>query len=816
MLAVRRGQRARQEILRRLRDGAAGAGFWVPGVRSNTQHPAPDTHPGERRQLTVLFCDLVGSTALSQQLDAEEWRDVVGQYQQAARAAVERWGGHVAKELGDGLLVYFGWPDAREDDPERAIRAGLAIIEQVSRVGSRVSGPQHPAPSTSLSVRVGMHTGPVVIADGGEVFSETANVAARVQGAADPDTVVVTAATQRLVPGILVAAQHFVDTEWHNVVYGLGEDCRPRGGLVRTTGRRNPFRSRRRHCAAVLALLLAARGAGAAPVITTVAGNGNAGDDGDGGLAIEAAINGPSDIAVDGSGNVYLDTGGADYRVRRVDAATGIISTYAGDGEEGSSGDGGLANESSVEPYALAVDSGGNLFLSDLEDDQRVRRVDAATGILTTVAGGGANSPGDGGSALASSIGDILGLDVDAAGNLYLTDVYPYQSVRRVDALTGIISTIAGGGTGPLCGAGVLATTARLDVPYDAAVDPAGNLFIAGNYCFRVYRVDALTGLMTILAGTGVSGSAGDGGLATAAQLSLPTGVAVDPLGNVFISDQANGRVRRVDVGTGIITTVAGGGANDPGDGGPPTTASLGRLTKIAVTDGGATFYVGDFDGRRVRRVSNCGNGTVEPPEQCDTGTANGVPGSCCTFNCRTWDNDGDAACDDGPDLCMNAGGARTLLDASLKVRTNAVRFTGTFHPPAGVPFDPIARGAQVKLLNGSSEPVLDVALPAGAYAGTGTKGWRLISSGKTWKFTDSTGAPGARARMLVKRKSAAEVVLKIIVRNVSVAVATDLPISLTAVFGDQVQSAGGQCGEVSFPAATCSVGAAGSLKCQG
>jgi len=105
---------------------------------------------GERRQLTVLFCDLVGSTPLSQQLDAEEWRDLIVQYHQAAAGAVGRFGGHVAKNLGDGLLIYFGWPAAREDDPERAVRAGLAIIEQVSGVGAQVSGPntQHPTPGT--------------------------------------------------------------------------------------------------------------------------------------------------------------------------------------------------------------------------------------------------------------------------------------------------------------------------------------------------------------------------------------------------------------------------------------------------------------------------------------------------------------------------------------------------------------------------------------------------------------------------------------------------------------------------------------------
>jgi class 3 adenylate cyclase len=163
---------------------------------------------GERRQLTVLFCDLVGSTPLSQQLDAEEWRDLIAQYQQAAAGAVARFGGHVAKNLGDGLLVYFGWPTAREDDPERAVRAGLAIVDALVPLNATLGA----GDGTRLAVRIGMHTGPVVIADGGEVFGETANVAARVQGAAAPDTVVITAATQRLVAGLFVVeergAQH--------------------------------------------------------------------------------------------------------------------------------------------------------------------------------------------------------------------------------------------------------------------------------------------------------------------------------------------------------------------------------------------------------------------------------------------------------------------------------------------------------------------------------------------------------------------------------------------------------------------------------
>src|SRR5215471_9944270 len=183
-----------------------GCGARLPTVAPATGAPTPTPGPdaavpaGERRQLTVLFCDLVGSTPLSQQFDAEEWRDLLAQYQQAASGAVARFGGHVARKLGDGLLIYFGWPTAREDDPERAVRAGLAIVDALGPLNATLAAGDSPR----LAVRIGLHTGPVVIADDGEVFGETANVAARVQGAAEPDTVMITAATQRLVAGMFV------------------------------------------------------------------------------------------------------------------------------------------------------------------------------------------------------------------------------------------------------------------------------------------------------------------------------------------------------------------------------------------------------------------------------------------------------------------------------------------------------------------------------------------------------------------------------------------------------------------------------------
>ena len=184
--------------------------------RSETLHPTPDTQ-GERRQLTVMFCDLVGSTDLSQRLDAEDLRSVVRAYQESASHAIQRYAGHIAQYLGDGVLAYFGYPQAHEDDAERAVRAGLEIVQGIKGLAVRGLGDESsslaantPTPDT-LSVRIGIHTGPVVIGEmGGGAKSEvlavgdTANIAARLEGIAAPDAVVISAATLRLVPGMFL------------------------------------------------------------------------------------------------------------------------------------------------------------------------------------------------------------------------------------------------------------------------------------------------------------------------------------------------------------------------------------------------------------------------------------------------------------------------------------------------------------------------------------------------------------------------------------------------------------------------------------
>src|SRR6202158_4731834 len=249
-----------QQVATRAGKALAWIGAATPQVRDEHATPiaaaargsqAITAAEGERRQLTVLFCDLVGSTPLSQQLDAGGWRDVISRYERAATEAVEKFGGHVAKNLGDGLLIYFGWPTAREDDPERAVRAGLAIVEGVKGLAVKVLGeePSSLTPNTltpnTLSVRVGMHTGPVVIADGGEVFGETANVAARVQGAAEPDTVVITAATQRLVAGLFIVeergAQHLKGVREPVTLYRVVQPSGVRSRLAVAAGRLTRF-----------------------------------------------------------------------------------------------------------------------------------------------------------------------------------------------------------------------------------------------------------------------------------------------------------------------------------------------------------------------------------------------------------------------------------------------------------------------------------------------------------------------------------------------------------------------------------------------
>ena len=341
--------------------------------------------------------------------------------------------------------------------------------------------------------------------------------------------------------------------------------------------------------------------------ITTVAGTGERGDGGDGGLAVDAQLNGPIGVAVDADGNLYFSDIGND-RIRRVNTK-GIITTIAGTGDEGYSGDGGSAVDAQLSaPRGLAVDGSGNLYIADTSN-HAIRRVDT-TGTITTVAGSGERgNGGDGGAAVEARLNTPRGIAVDGAGNLYIADSRT-STVRQVDT-AGIITTIAGTGEQGYGGDGGSAVSAQLSAPYRVTVDGSGNLFIADTWNHRVRMVDT-RGIITTVAGIGgiginnAGGYSGDGGLAVDAQLNLLRGIAAGGSGSLYIADTGNDRIRRVDK-AGIITTIAGVGESSySGDGGPAVSALLNYPTGVAVDDSGI-LYISDTGNHRIRRVDKAG-----------------------------------------------------------------------------------------------------------------------------------------------------------------------------------------------------------------
>jgi len=364
-----------------------------------------------------------------------------------------------------------------------------------------------------------------------------------------------------------------------------------------------------------------------AQVINTYAGNSSIspGWSGDGGPATAAAMNVVYSVAVDNSGNLYI--GEANYRIRKV-TPSGIISTVAGNGSPGYTGDGGPATAASIgTPAYLAVDGMGNIYIA--QNASHVIRKVSAAGIITTFAGNG--SPmysGDGGLAVAAGIGMASGIAADNMGNVFFTDYA--GSVRKID-VTGIITRVAGNGTMGYSGDGGPATAAQLYGPAGLTVSGT-DLYIAdeGNHVIR--KVNA-AGVITTVAGDGATATTGtmggtyhgDGGPATAAGLNGPIGVAVNSAtGDMFISDRNNHRIRKVDA-AGTITTYAGNGTGGySGDGGPANSVftSINWQWGIAL-DGAGRLYIADELNYVVRRVDTSSN---TPPSPGESGTA---------FTCR-------------------------------------------------------------------------------------------------------------------------------------------------------------------------------------
>ncbi|MGB6158052.1 MAG: FG-GAP-like repeat-containing protein [Acidobacteriaceae bacterium] len=349
--------------------------------------------------------------------------------------------------------------------------------------------------------------------------------------------------------------------------------------------------------------------------IYTVAGTAGYGYSGDGSLATFALLNEPYDAAVDSAGNLYI----ADYDnnvVREVAAGTGIITTVAGNNLGGYIGDGGAATSAELlNPQNVALDQAGDLYIAD-SGNCVVRKVTAATGIITTYAGNGIcasyGDTGDNGPATSAEFSLPYGLAVDAAGDLYVSDQFG-DRVREITAATGTITTVAGGGTRTTLGFngnGGPATSATLDNPQGLALDHAGDLFIADLDDNVVLEVNATSQIISIVAGNGFGaeesgGYSGDGGPATSAELYFPSAVAVDGAGNLYINDSVNRVIREVTASNNIITTRAGNGnacGGLAGDGGPAADASLCYPEGIALDDAG-NLYVTESSGD-VREIT--------------------------------------------------------------------------------------------------------------------------------------------------------------------------------------------------------------------
>lgn len=335
--------------------------------------------------------------------------------------------------------------------------------------------------------------------------------------------------------------------------------------------------------------------------ISTYAGNGVQGYGGDGGPALAAQLKNPEGLSVATNGDLYV-CDSDNHVIRKVAAATGIVTTVVGNGLPGYTGNGSAATAARLKfPEDVAVAANGDLYIADT-GNHVIRKVTAATGIISTVAGNGSpGASGNGGAATDARLNSPRGIQVAANGDLFIGD-RSNNLIRKVTAITGTISTYAGTGTAGYSGDGGAAILARLRLPQGLHLTSAGDLYVAdaGNHAIR--KISPL-GVITTFAGTGLSGYTGDGGAANAARLHAPEAVHLAPSGDVIIADTGNHVVRTVKAGSALIATVAGSGvAGFGGDGGPAASALLDTPRGLAIS-GNGIFTIGDTNNHRVRKV---------------------------------------------------------------------------------------------------------------------------------------------------------------------------------------------------------------------
>ena len=334
--------------------------------------------------------------------------------------------------------------------------------------------------------------------------------------------------------------------------------------------------------------------------IFTYVGTGDSGYSGDGGQHGEAVCNEPFMCDFDSAGNLFF-TEAKNHIVRRVDKVSGVVTTVAGNGELGYSGDGGPAIQATMkEPYSLQVDGNGDIYIVD-RLNAVIRKVDAATGIITTVAGTGeVGYSGDGGPGNQAMFREPNDCFLDGKGGLLIADIQD-QRIRRLDIVTGIVNTIAGNGEKERTGDGKPALEASFLGSRAVCLDSKGNMYVAEREGNGIRMIDT-NGIMSTVSGNGERGYEGDGGPAMAATWGSPKGIRCDSQDNVVVVDTENHAIRRIDVATGVVTTIAGGRLGGEGDGGPATAAAMDRPHGCGI-DSQGNIFVADSNNHRVRVV---------------------------------------------------------------------------------------------------------------------------------------------------------------------------------------------------------------------
>jgi len=350
----------------------------------------------------------------------------------------------------------------------------------------------------------------------------------------------------------------------------------------------------------VLSVLLLAAAASRAADIKTIAGTGKPGHAGDGGPATAGELNNPYGLTIGPDGALYIceiDN----HVIRRLDLKTHTLSTVAGNGQKGYSGDGGPALAASLnQPYEIRFDPAGNMYFADMPNHV-VRRVDSKAHIISTLAGTGEPGfSGDGGPANKAQLRQPHSIAIDPSGAwLYIADIGNHR-IRRVDLKTGLIDTFAGTGERKPTPDGAALEGAPLNGPRAMAFDARGDMYLVLREGNAVYRIDMRARIIHHIAGTGANGYSGDGGPAVQAQLSGPKGIAVSPDGRVFIDDTESHTVRRIDPRTGVIDTVVGNGTRGDGPDGTPRSCLLARPHGIFIDPAGE-IYIADSENHKIR-----------------------------------------------------------------------------------------------------------------------------------------------------------------------------------------------------------------------